>query len=110
MDKFNHVPTVKEFNQQSTKSSQWLIEAQDELLTWFNQVVDVPNVGVTDNTAILDSYNYPKAYALLNIRPEYLTDKGYKLNPTTTLVDDYKTTQMGLIYNAEVASFYVTWG
>lgn len=107
MDKFNHIPTVKEFNQQqSTKSAQWVLEAKDELLNWFNQIV-VTNASTTENKAVLDSYHYPKAYDLLTIQPEYLTDKGYRLTfilSTVRKSGDY----IGSPF-LEVPAFTVTW-
>lgn len=106
MDKFNHIPTVKEFNQQqATKSVQWVLEAKDELLEWFNQIVG--NESRVENKAVLASYYYPKAYDLLTIQPEYLTDKGYKLNQSSSSIRK-DTDYIGSAF-MDVPSFIVTW-
>lgn len=103
----DHIPTVKELNQQqATKSVQWVLEAKDELLNWFNQIV-IHSASVADNEAVLDSYHYPKAYELMTIQPEYLTDKGYRLNSSLSSVSKDKD-YIGSAF-VDVPAFTVTW-
>lgn len=109
---YDRIPTVRELNQRrASESAQWVLEAKAELLEWFNDIV-VHSARVSENKAPLDSYHYPKAYELLTVHPGYLTDKGYKLNKSSSVVVLYNEGRYGHPGGdslEDVPSFVVTW-
>ena len=106
---YDHIPTVKELNQRrATEGAQWVLEAKAELLEWFNDVFG-HNASVSENRATLDSYHYPKAYELLTVQPGYLTDKGYELNKSSSLVYRGRDMSYFVAPLEDVPAFVVTW-
>lgn len=75
----DHIPTVAEKLKETRDNDiKWTISAKEELVKWYNTL---PNNSVYSE-ARLSEKDYPKAYHLLAVYPEYLTNKGYTLETT----------------------------
>lgn len=102
----DHIPTVTEKLKETRDNDiKWTISAKEELVKWYNTL---PNNSVYSEATLLEK-DYPKAYHLLAVYPEYLTNKGYtlettakhhytnegeELTPVNTIIVSWGTTEM----------------
>lgn len=105
MPGFTKIPTVEDLRIKSASDNiKWVVNAEKELVGFFNTKVD--SMSTLLGKVTLVHSEYPNAYNLLTLYPEYLTDKGYTITKATR---EKYLSGMGDLHHTSIPVFNITW-